>query len=92
VTFGFVDRRSIRLSYGRGTGQASARVSADASVASCTVGVENVTFGAAPALEPAGLGGRGFGGVQLLGDQVEAGLPEARVREVDVDDLAELFG
>ena len=45
-------------------------------------------------VQPAGedlLGGR-LGGVELLGDEVEAAVPEARIGEVDADDPAELLG
>src|SRR5215208_89192 len=41
--------------------------------------------------DPAGLPRGGLGGVELALDEVEAAVPEARVREVDADDPAQLL-
>ena len=43
-------------------------------------------------LEAPGLAGRGLGGLELAIDDRQSEVPEARVREVDADDLPELLG
>src|SRR5205807_6030144 len=44
-----------------------------------------------PALDPAGVVGRGLGGPELLFDQVEAGVPKAGIDQVDTYQLPQFL-